>query len=170
MRFLNESEVDTFYSDAKKKNQSYYNFIGFGDSPYLHGWDDATPEFNSDFEPVNNSDDTTYFADPQQRYLIYFTTSDDTTTREIFYGSSENQKTYNKKVSEANDSYRWSKNFFTILIINHVASAIDAAITAKAYNDKLLDKTSFWNNINIREKLVSTPTEPANGLALEVRF
>ena len=168
--FLNESEVDTFYSDARKKNQQYYNFIGFTVSPYIHGWDDATPEFNEDFEPVSNSDDTTYFTDPQYRYLVNYTVNGDTATYEMQYGRSKNQETYNKKVSEANDSYRWSKNFFTLLIINHVASAIDAAITAKVYNDQLLGKSSFLNNINIREKIVSTPTEPANGIALEVRF
>ncbi|MBN1307649.1 MAG: hypothetical protein JXA18_07025 [Chitinispirillaceae bacterium] len=168
--FATYVSVDTFYLEAREKNQDYYNYISHEVSPYIHGWNDVRPRFDASFEIISDEHGV-YVAhpDPDSSYLVYqiYENGDSSLAQ---YGFSEHQKEFNRRLSKSNSYYRWSKSLFTILVLNHIASAIDAGITAKAYNDKLLGKRSFWQKLNIRESYVSTPTGPANGLALEVRF
>lgn len=168
--FTTYVSVDTFYLDAREKNQDYYNYISHVVSPYIQGWKDVCPRFDANFDPINDTN-YVYFAneDEDSIYLVYrIDKNGDTSLAQ--YGFSKYQEEYNDRLSKANTFYRWSKSLFTILILNHIASAIDAGITAKAYNDKLLGKKSFWQKLNIRETYVGTPLGPANGFALEVRF
>jgi hypothetical protein len=162
------------YADAKKKDDDFYDNIRYELSPYIQGWDDVTPHFNSEFEIENPTVDNGSYVKVEvadSSYLVYFINNDgDTVPKESQYGFSDNQKHYNKQISEANQKYRLSKNFFTLLLVNHLASAVDAAITAKAHNDKLLGKNTVWQKFNINELVVTTPVGVANGLALDVRF
>lgn len=49
----------------------------------------------------------------------------------------KNFKDYSKMRGEANDYYNKSSTFVTVIVINHVLSAVDAALSAKWYNEKL---------------------------------
>lgn len=164
-------EYNDFLNQSSKKSQSYYNDISDDKRPYIQGWDDVTPRFTSDFVPINNSDSGTYIVNPAEdsTYLVSFVDNNGDTSDAAF-GFSENQKTFSKKLSKANVYFRWSKGLFSMLLVNHIISAIDAGITAKAYNDQLLGKTSLWQKINLRENFVRTPGGTAQGYALEVRF
>ena len=164
-------EYNQFESDASGKKQSYYDNIKQVDGPYIQGWDDVIPRPGTDFSEVYATDSGTYvFSDnPDSIYLAYFINNEGDTV-DAQFGFSDNQHIYRKKLSKANSFFNWSRGLFSMLLINHIVSAVDAGITAKAYNDKLLGKSSFWQNINLKEKVVSTPAGPAQGYTLEVRF
>jgi hypothetical protein len=163
--FISYIDYGTFKNEAGAKSQSYYNYIGHEVSPYIQGWTDVTPKFDATFDPI----DKNYFANEDSAYLVYYVTDQGDTSAAQF-GFSEKQKEFNKKVSKANSYFRWSKNLFTMLLINHIVSAVDAGITAKAYNEKLLGKNTLWQKFNLKETIVSTPGGPAQGFSLEVRF
>lgn len=170
--YFPDTTPSAFIKDAKAKNDDFYESIRSATNPYVHGWDDVTPKFTSGFDiDVQENEPGTYVQDNDTLYLIYQVNSDgDTVPKNSQFGFSENQKKYNDKIVDANTTYRWSGSVFTMLLVSHIASAVDAGITAKAYNDQLIGRKSAWQRINIKETLVSTPVEKASGLALEVRF
>jgi len=168
--FEPDSNADYFLSHAGKKDDEYYNSIRDYNSPYVHGWDDAAPGFDDDFNIVKGDHEGEFFFDEENPYLVYYITPAGDTTEFSRYGFSQHQTDYNDKLSAANNDYRWSQRVFTMLLINHIASAIDALITAKAYNDRLLGKKTAWQRINLHDTYVQTPKGTAQGLALEVRF
>ncbi|MBI9072552.1 MAG: hypothetical protein JEY94_13200 [Melioribacteraceae bacterium] len=49
----------------------------------------------------------------------------------------KNFEDYSVMRGDANDNYNKSSTFVTVMVINHVLSVVDAAISAKWYNDKL---------------------------------
>jgi hypothetical protein len=170
--------VDTifksYYYDVEptsfsKKTKDYNDLIGDQVGPFVQGWDDVTPKFGTNFE----LSDTTYHRlsnDTSSTYDSSYLVFEGNDSSKIAYGFSKNQDIYNSKISKGNKSYKISKSIFTLLLINHVVSAIDAGICAKAYNDKLLGKQSFWQRINIRDVAVNSGSGTASGYALEVRF
>ncbi len=174
--FLFETPPDTFFHNAEKKDQDYYSIISRDVSPYIQGWDDVRPRYDKNFELIKNiyiinKDTLSYFVhpDPESTYLSYeINQKGDTSLAQ--YGFSENIKEYNRRLSKANAFFRSSERLFTFMLLNHIVSAVDAAITAKAHNDQLLGKKSVWQKFNLREKFVNTPSGTANGFALEVRF
>lgn len=170
--FYNFSKYSDFKREASKKSQSYYNLISRQVSPYIQGWKDVTPRFDNNFDPVDTSDNGNYIAneDPDSLFFVYFVDNNGTIDTAVQYGLSKNQREFSSLLSNANLYFRWSKGLFSMLLINHIVSAVDAGITAKAYNDKLLGKTSFWQKINIRNNSVGTFSGTAQGYALEVRF
>lgn len=169
--FFPNSNANQFIKQAQIKNDSYYNDIRDRGNTFVHGWDDATPGFDDGFGIIKSENDPyDYFIDESQPYFVYYIEENGDTSRYSQAGYSDNQELFNDKLSEANKRYRWSQSVFTLMLVNHVASAIDAGITAKAHNDRLLGKKSVWQKINIRDQYVSTPFETAQGLAFEVRF
>lgn len=170
--FFPDTTPVAFIKDAKAKNDDFYESIRSATNPYVHGWDDVTPEFTSGFDiDEQENEPGSYVQDNDTVYLIYHVNSDgDTVPKNSQFGFSKNQKLYNDKIVDANTTYRWSGTVFTMLLVSHIASAVDAGITAKAYNDKLIGRKTAWQRINIKETFVSTPVEKASGLALEVRF
>ena len=56
------------------------------------------------------------------------------------------------------------------MIINHLASAVDALIGAIAYNNELLGRESFWQHVNIEPQCVADPVNPIFGLAFRMGF
>lgn len=156
--FLGLSAVE-FANDARVKNESFYATIKDGDNPFIHGWKDVEPVFSQ------ADADTKYVR--YNEYLFYRKGSDSLSAQ---YGFSEYQKQFSDKISSSNSYYRVSKNVLTLLLVNHIISAIDAGITAKAHNDRLLKKESVWQNINIEQQYVTTGTGTATGYALQVRF
>jgi|GEM_PF-2327670 len=161
--------VDTFQMEAQKRSQEFYNYIKYKDSPFIQGWDDVNPRFDENFEIITRDNGVVFYKNADSAYLVFYVDDNGDTSR-AYYGFSKYQDEYNRLRSRSNQHFKASKTLFTLLIINHLASAFDAMITAKAFNDALLGKTSLWQRFNIREATVSTPCGVANGLALEVRF
>lgn len=162
-----EVQPTTFSKNTHDFNDIISDQVG----PFIQGWDDVTPRFNTNFELSDTTyhriqKDTSTTATYDSSYLV-FQGKDST---KIAYGFSKNQDVYNSKISKGNKSYKVSKSIFTLLLINHVISALDAGICAKAYNDKLLGKQSFWQRINIKDIAVNSGSGRASGYALEVRF
>ncbi|NLP01337.1 MAG: hypothetical protein GX089_02500 [Fibrobacter sp.] len=161
------TDVQTFKHSAKNKDEDFYRTIRENDNPFIHGWDDAEPGFDADFEIHPDYEDKyKKLSDPNKGYLVYA----EEDSGNALYGFSENQKKFSKKISESNKYYRISKGVLTMLLVNHIMSAIDAGITAKAHNDQLLGKESFWQRINIEQQTVQTVNGTASGYALQVIF
>lgn len=156
--------VDTFKNIYERKSEDFYKLLRDKDNPFIHGWEDVTPGFDSITFVV---DDQNYRQVTDSLYLVYRAGSDSTKAQ---FGFSEYQKEYDKMMSESNSHYRVSKNVLTLLIVNHIVSALDAGITARAYNDKLLGKQSVWQNINLKEQQIATVSGILNGYVLQVRF
>lgn len=166
--FLNYGDLPA--KDFSNKSKDFYELINDEVTPYIHGWDDATPALDNNFK----STDTNYFSyqgdttagSPDSSYL--FVNKKDSS--KVSFGFSANRDIYSDKIKKANKQYKYSQTFFTLLLVNHILSAIDAGICAKAYNDKLLGKQSMWQRINIKSVAVNSGSGIANGYALEVRF
>jgi len=165
-------EKDTFINDATRKTENYYKTIREGSNPFVNGWDDAKPGFDENFD-IKTEDASIYAqytskSDPKadSSFLVY-KKSDSTNVQ---YGFSENQKKYSDMVGKSGTYYRVSRGVFISLLVNHLLSALDAGITAKAYNDKLLGKQSVWQRLNIKENDVSIGDRTLTGYALQVRF
>ncbi|MCX7725479.1 MAG: hypothetical protein N2053_01390 [Chitinispirillaceae bacterium] len=164
--FLAYDDPSTFKSDSGSQN--FYNTLSYDITPYVHGWDDVKPEFDENFDLLPTSGEK-YVINQDSIYLVYRIDENGDSSLAQF-GFSENQKTYSRMVAKGNRYFRWSKTVFTSMLINHIVSAIDAGLTAKAYNDNLLGRHSIWEKIRIRENYVETPLGTAQGFALEVKF
>jgi len=103
---------------------------------------------------------------PDSAFLVYILPD----TVNVYFGYSANQHTYNKMVSTANSSRRVSTNVLFLLLVNHIASAIDAGITAKRYNDRMLGRQTLWDRMHLVPQAVNSGSEMATGYALLVDF
>jgi len=66
--------------------------------------------------------------------------------------------------------YNASKYMIFIILTNHVVSAIDAFISARAYNNNLLKKQSIWQNINLDHTIVFTNHGIQSQFGFRIRF
>ena len=149
-----------------KSTKDYYEHIKDESSPFVQGWKDVEPQFDTNFQMIKIGD--LYQTKSTDSSYMVHKTSD--TAKSYAYGFSKNLGVYNGMLNEGTKSYRVSQRIFTLLLVNHIASAIDAGICAKAYNDMLLGKQSLWQRINIRDLAVNSGSGIASGYALEVRF
>jgi hypothetical protein len=172
-------EADSVFKEAaninpatfSKKTPDFYDIIADSASPFIQGWIDVTPKVDSINYEVSDPAYTRYISsdtssDGYDSSYLFMRKSDSI----VSYGSSHYQFVYNDKVAKANKKFKTSQNIFTLMILNRIASAIDAGICAKAYNDRLLGKKSAWQRINIRDITVASGNGLATGYALEVRF
>lgn len=172
--------VDTIFLDAEdnpeyfsKESKNYYDRIGDQSQPYVQGWDDVVP-VPYDTANLNwrtDVSDNIYHqvietGGKDSSYYIF----QGTDSMYVAFGYSKNQQTFDSKISKGNSSYKISKNIFTLLIVNHILSAIDAGICAKAYNDKQLGKQSLWQRISIQDVAVNTGSGITTGYAFQLRF
>jgi len=103
---------------------AYYRIIA--NENFVLGWSDAVQ--NEYVEPNLNSDSPAY----------------------IKLGTSENYKEYLAIRKKANDFADRQALFLGVIILNHVVSAIDAALSASAHNSSLYEeKLSFLNRIRL---------------------
>lgn len=173
--FEDESFIDTFMNEARKGTNGYYNRIG--DLVYVQGWDDAEPALEQMKDAHLGNVDTLQgqhgryipHEHPDSTYLVYRIAEGEQSKRPT-YGYSPNQLTYNDIMSVASSYYSTSINVLFLLLANHIASAIDAGITAKNHNDRLLGKKSVWDRIEIERRWVNTGSEMAPGYAVKIDF
>lgn len=144
---------------------------------FVQGWKDCEPPFYPDdgfdttvkigsysFESYNS--DTTWM-------LNMFKELGDGTKKLIssgVFGYSPDQNTYNHMISLSNRYDRIAKNLLFFLVANHMASAIDAFISARAFNDRLMNEKSVWQRINIDHQIAFTQTGVTSQLGIRVRF
>lgn len=155
----------TFEENAKSKNNAYYSAIRDNDQPFVNGWQSSVPEYDDNMLIEGN--EYVFLPDPEREYLVYPLGGD---TSKASYGFSTYQKDYNSQLSEATGYFRNSSLVLTLMLVNHIVSAVDAGITAKAHNDKMLQKESFWHRIELNQMYVSTSSGIIPGYALKVRF
>jgi len=170
-----------FYDAAGKKTVYYYESIR--GKEFTPGWIDQ----NLSLEQILNSgeNDTIIGADGSG-YVFYDYDNDDMFyyVKRIFDGAgklisgdepvlghSGYQAEYNSMMKKSN-SYHDAVNYmFYVIIINHIASAIDAGFTARAYNTRLLgEDNSAWNRLSVEQQFVFTGSGHSPGVALRLRF
>lgn len=154
---------DTFFvNDAKTKNEGYYEKIKSGDYPFVNGWDDALPEFDENLVIKTAG----YRSVKDSTYLVFYGTD----STNSYYGFSNNQKAYRSMISKSTTYFSNSGLVLAFMLVNHLVSAIDAGLTAKAHNDLLLNKNTVWNHIGLEQICLSDGRNMVPGYALKVRF
>lgn len=154
-------ELDTlkndWRSDPAQDGDRYYGDIR--DPMYVRGWSDCEPEFDRvegyDLGSVQSyryesyssqHDDITWLLnilDPQ---------TGDTVKTGVF-GYSQEQERYNSLVADYNKYYKASNAMFFVMLGNHLFAAIDAFITARVYNARLLKEKSAWERIHVDHRV-----------------
>lgn len=171
-----QAQRDFIYTDSLhsfiKGSQEYYNTIK--EQSFVQGWKDCEPSAGDIF--ANTADtirvgNNLYIVDDTSRYLLYRPNSaGKIDTNQRLYGYSPNQNRYIDMVSKSNNYYKTAQGILFTLIINHVLSAVDALISAKAYNDALLGKESLWQHLSIEQQMVAIGPSPSAGLTMRIQF
>jgi hypothetical protein len=141
------NDIDYYQKDLSEDEMK----IMYSDNSTIYGWTDADivgPGFSADHGYViaNTTAFKVYHSD-----TTWFVNHVGVTAKTMGY--SKLQLTYEDMQKESKQYYDVSKNFMYLLLLNHIASAVDAFFTAKAYNDKLLEKESVWRHIGIDQRL-----------------
>lgn len=136
--------IDTNFSDNPT---DYYESSEY--NKYVGGWDDAvlaTPD------NIVNS----HLYDPNMT--------------PISFGTSAYQNQYLDKLDQSSSAQTRARTFGFLLIANHLVSAIDAFIAAKAYNGRLLNKKTAWERIHLDQEIGFTRGDLCSSFAVRVKF
>lgn len=163
----------SFLKGSKFRWANYYSDIQSGS--YVQGWKDCEPTQSQIFEAGGNpatftGSHNTYKLDNTTGYLVYIVDQNGGDSTKTIFGYSVSQQHYNAMVSQANNYYKTSQGILLTLLLNHVISAVDALISAKAYNDALLGRESMWQHISIQQQLVDAGPSLSGGMVLRVQF
>lgn len=151
-----------------------------GTEAFVQGWDDCEPPFDI-LKGYDNPDSTKTYFDSKY-YFTTYNTSDtlwllnmynvatNTLVNSGVFGYSKNQNKYNHMISLSNHYYNVSTILLFFLVANHIASAVDAFISARAFNDKLLNKKSMWQHIDIDHQIAFAQDGFHSRLGVRVRF
>lgn len=183
---LNGIYFDTLHGITAAFNQKsaeFYRDLEGQSNPYVQGWKDCEPtlkeitEFTGEDKKFirNTNYEFKYlpYPDPTDSTLKYLVVRFDTAGNKLdsgLFGYSPNQSTYSTMISKSNDYYKLANTILTVMIINHLVSAVDALIGAMSYNNHLLGRESFWQHINIEPKCAIDPVNPSFGMALRMGF
>lgn len=128
-----DEEAKTNYREGYKRyldefrNDRYGERYGVGSNYGVQGWDDAKPGYSLDYPDFylgNYEIDTTYL-----HILI---------DGKSVFGVSQNQKYYKSEINYSVKQERRSSVFIVGIFANHIASAMDAFVSAIIHNRKLL--------------------------------
>ncbi len=143
-----------------EKNQQYYEMIGKYDWFKL-GWDDiiARPDFDQ-------------IVDSTYGIAIVTQTSEvhDEITKFLSQFKSEHQEHYMEMRKDANAQYTKAKYFVGALIVNHILSAFDAAITVKRHNDQIYQGFTGIEQIKIQPVITVRNGEPTPTITCAVMW
>ncbi len=180
--------LDTTYlrRQFRKKSDEFYALIE--DDLLIQGWKDVWENPN-DHNPVldpelvaQKVEDTVYasgdtvivttqsFDDIPYKYTRSIDEESDKMNDVNRYGFSDYYDIYRGLIRKKNSNYRTAGHVLYVMLVNHIASAIDAGISAKAHNARLLNKQSFWRRIHIEQQWVNTGDDLVPGIALGVSF
>lgn len=174
--------LKSFIQGSKVKSSSYYQTLTDqgASNPYVQGWNDCVPTL-AQIDSINNSSGrfmpgSKYnFASLNDslelQYLIQL--QDKKTGNNIglpVYGYSDSMLAYQKIMAQSSDNTKIAVTVLFVLILNHVVSAVDALITANAYNDELLGKQSFWQHINFEPSVAGSGFQIGPAISLRLQF
>jgi len=142
-------------------------------SVFVQGWDDC--------EPVNNPNG--YIHDSSTYLFSYDNYNKDTTwmlnrykkgdtipIERGTYGYSLHQQEYTRIIRLSNHYYNVTQYLIFGIVANHLLSAVDAFISARSYNDMLLNKQSLWRRIDLDHQVAVSDYGIETRLDLKVRF
>jgi Family of unknown function (DUF5683) len=173
---------------AASKSPAFYSSLEGTSNPYVQGWNDCEPRFSEHDNPVGGSSNSgvssigggklfTYQTHPdssnasgQVLYYLVDRLSGTSVVESGIFGYSPNQIAYTNMMSKSNDYYKLANTILALMIINHVASAVDALIGAYAYNNQLLGKETLWQHVKVSPQFAMDLVNPSLGLALKVGF
>jgi hypothetical protein len=172
-----------FYDAADKKEKGAYYYESIRGREFTPGWEDYDLSLDlvlgaSEGDTIEGSYGSKYvlYGYDNADWFYYVKRIIDNAGRlvpgnEPVLGYSSYQAQYNSMVDKSN-SYRDAVNYmFYVIILNHIASAIDAGFTARAYNARLLGEgNSAWNRLSVEQQFVFTGSEVSPGIALRLRF
>ena len=145
-----------------------------GDESFVQGWDDCEPSFDASGFDITDSTDMYYFRPyntTDSIWVLYmYEIGSNALVKSGVFGYSKNQEKYNDMVSLSDHYYKVSTILIFFIVANHVASAVDAFISARAFNDKLLHKESLWQRINIDHQVAFAQDGFHSRLGIRVRF
>ncbi|MFW5960338.1 MAG: DUF5683 domain-containing protein, partial [Chitinivibrionales bacterium] len=143
---------------VKPGSNDFYSIIK--NPAYVQGWEDAEPNFT---ETGYSGDLDEYDIHSDSSWLIKRGDEEEFN----YYGFSDYQDKYKQRIGNASNLHDIAKVFLYILIANHVGSSIDAFISAKIYNRRLLKEQSenqagrtLWENLDIKNKVVFRENGP----------
>ncbi len=153
------SSASSFLQGAKSKSHSYYQTIA--EPEYIQGWKDCRPSITA----ITNGGalPAGYTVDTTNGYLVDFNGTP-------VYGYSDSLLTYKAMMAQYTADNRIATNILLIILVNHIASAVDALISAKAYDDNLLGKQTFWQHVQLEPGLASAGTLSGPALTLRITF
>jgi hypothetical protein len=174
---------DSFFVSAADKKQAYY-YESIRDGYFTPGWKDNDIGLGAILGLMSESDTAVgrggskYVLAPKldtaNVYFYMIMRAADEAGRMInegpMLGYSSSQEKYSSMMNKANSYYDAVNYTLYVLLLNHIASAIDAGFTARAYNAKLLGQESVWNRLSVEQQYVFTGSEVSPGIALKVRF
>jgi hypothetical protein len=171
-----QTYMDEIYPDSLnsfvKGSQDYYNSIKSGS--YVQGWNDCEPSGNTILTSTTDTiivGNNKYCRDTNATYLVYQVDADgNIDTNKAIYGYSANQEKYAEMVSKSNSYYKTAQGILIVMLVNHIVSAVDALISAKAYNDELLGKETLWQHLSVEQQFVKVGTSTAIGCAMRIQF
>ncbi|MBD3317965.1 MAG: hypothetical protein GF344_19445 [Chitinivibrionales bacterium] len=146
---------------AATGDSRFYDYIG--ERKYVHGWDDAEPAtgtdrlFPTDGEMIEGEVYNYKYSTDSTKWLL--DAYDKNTGNRIggdlvrLFGYSSHQLQYNGIVHESNDLYKTSTKVLMLLLANHLVSAVDAFITARAHNERLLGRETLWERIHLDQRV-----------------
>ncbi len=163
---LSDEELKEDY--VKPGSNDFYSIIK--NPAYVQGWEDAEPNFT---ETGFSGEFDEYEIHSDSSWLIKREGEESFT----HYGFSDYQDEYKERIGNASNLHDIAKVFLYILIANHVGSSIDAFISAKIYNRRLLKEQSesqagstLWENLDIKNRVVFRENGPKAEMELVFRF
>jgi hypothetical protein len=184
---LNDIYMDTLtdpkqtFSRAYNNNrpsQEYYTTIG-QNSAYMHGWKDCEPTLGeiASYDTVKNPAYRYWYQRSADSASFLVNLIDSSTGKLVGgdpnvrqFGYSADQRAYKSMIDEKNRLYKTATYVLFTIIINHVTSAVDALISAKAYNDGLLGRQALWENLSIEPTTAFSGQGLSPGLTMRLQF
>lgn len=114
------------------------------------------------YSQISNSNYVLGWLDVEDEALVADLDLEDSESEKVSLGVSENQKKYRSMRNKANDYANLQAWFFGGIILNHLVSAIDAALTANSHNKTLYEeKLSWYDRIHLEGYIVPIQGERA---------
>jgi hypothetical protein len=145
----------------------------------MHGWKDCEPTLGeiASYDTVKNPAYRYWYQRAADSASFLVNLIDSSTGKLVGggpnvrqYGYSADQRTYSRMIDDKNKFYKAATYVLFTIIINHVTSAVDALISAKAYNDGLLGRQALWENLSIEPTTAFSGQGLSPGLTMRLQF
>jgi hypothetical protein len=168
-----DTNLNSFKEASKTKSQDFYRTIE--SNSYVHGWNDCQPPLTFITDVTRDSVYAGGYKYSRSDSVKYKVIRIDSATGKVVdsslvFGYSSKQIQFTNMMSKSNSYYKTAQQILFTLVINHVLSAVDALLSAKAYNDELIGKESVWRHIGVEQQMVDVGSNTVPGCALTFRF